>query len=727
MSIILLNTSFNVSFSLNLIVFGSFPSLIVFKYNSYDCFDVEGKLVVDGTESQPVVFTHEYDDNYGNPKDTNTDGAATSPSINSSYYCLDFADISDDASTVTHAIFRYRNAGINLRQAAPSVTHCTFDQNNWGLILDGQSTPVVENNTFNNLTYAPMQISLVSYPSSLTGNVISGTTFRAIGVLSETLTQDVTLEKQTFAGIENIPYYFHGDYTIGTSVTLSIKPGVVLKFAGYRDLTVQKGLIAEGGSTADSTIIFTSIRDDFYGGDTNADGDATKPGYNTGWNGIHFEDVSLDPYCRLKYCIIKYAGRYSNSGAIITTSASPTITNSVITENRNGLIAKEASDPVINYCDIYDNNNLGVDNQGGSFVIDATNNWWGDNSGPTHSGNPGGSGQEVSDMVDYDPWLTSGANNPLMGDVSLNGLVQAFDASQILKYSVGSITLNDRQKQVADVSAAGGITAYDASLVLQYVVGLISYFPAEENNIIELSNPENIQTRQYLALQKTSGVIFRMGSVKAAPGNEIKIPLRIEKVDGVMAIQATFNFDSELLRFKEISLTEPFDDYYLVENFNAASGELKIALAGSKQFPEGILGYLLFDTPKDVTGKQQTTLDVVKFMANETDFSKSVNSAVIEIMGIPAEFKLTQNYPNPFNGMTKINYQLPENADVKIEIYNVVGQLVKTLIDAKKEAGSYELLWYGKNDLGQDVASGIYLIRMKSDKFVQTKKLHFLK
>ena len=90
-----------------------------------------------------------------------------------------------------------------------------------------------------------MIISLVAYPSSTTGNVISGTTYKCIRVDNETLTQDVTLPKRSFGGVVNIPYFFQ-NYTIGTGVTLTIAPGVVCKFwyAGY--MTVNNGLIAEG-------------------------------------------------------------------------------------------------------------------------------------------------------------------------------------------------------------------------------------------------------------------------------------------------------------------------------------------------------------------------------------------------------------------------------------------------------------------------------------------------
>lgn len=79
---------------------------------------------------------------------------------------------------------------------------------------------------------------------------------------------------------------------------------------------------------------------------------------------------------------------------------------------------------------------------------------------------------------------------------------------------------------------------------------------------------------------------------------------------------------------------------------------------------------------------------------------------------MPTEFALQQNYPNPFNPETTIRYALPEEADVNIRIYNVVGQLVRTLVDEKQKAGFKNARWAGKNDQGVGVSSGIYFVRM---------------
>jgi len=95
---------------------------------------------------------------------------------------------------------------------------------------------------------------------------------------------------------------------------------------------------------------------------------------------------------------------------------------------------------------------------------------------------------------------------------------------------------------------------------------------------------------------------------------------------------------------------------------------------------------------------------------------------------IPTDFSLGQNYPNPFNLSTQIKYEVPTKAKVKLEIYNVKGELVRTLIDGKEiEPGQYRIEWDGKNERGVVVASGIYIYRMKAGKFEHAKRMALIK
>ncbi len=708
------------------------PAGLVFKGGNWQ---VGGSLAVNGTASQPVVFTDIEDDNYGNPFDTNQDGSASAPSIASGSR-VTFADVSTDSlSVVRYAMFRYTDVGIALQQAAPTIVHCTFDRTNWGVYLTGVSTPALDSCLFRNLTYAPMQTSLVSYPRSTVSDSISGTTYKAIGVLAnETLVQDVTLSKKNFAGYNNIPYLFQ-NYTIASNATLTIAPGVIVKFFPGTGMTVNKGLMAVGGPGPDSTIVFTDLRDDFYGGDSNSDSTASNPTTFTfpqywypGWNGITFADQSLDPLCQFSHCVIKYAGLSNSGSAITANNASPTVTYSTITNNANGITANGSSNPVVNYSDIYANSLKGVNNVNKSFTIDARWNWWGDNSGPTATSNPGGSGQAITDSVNYQPFLTTGASTPVMGDVSLNGIVQAYDASLILKYVVnpGADTLNALQQSVADVSGNGSITAYDASLVLQYVVDLISGFPAEVG--AKAKKIDN-HTKDLFVLQKVSGVEMAVGNTTAAHGDSFSVPITLDNVNGVASVQFTLNYDPKVLSFENVE-TAGAASGMQVDYFNDKhNGVLRVAMAGAQMLGnDGDIASVSFRAADDIRGNITSKITVPKFIANETDLTKLANPAEIELIGRPTAYQLDQNYPNPFNPSTTIAYQLPDdNTYVQLTIYNIMGQAVKTLVDASQNAGSYKAVWDGTNNNGTRVGSGVYFYRIAAGKFSQVKKLLLLK
>ena len=99
----------------------------------------------------------------------------------------------------------------------------------------------------------------------------------------------------------------------------------------------------------------------------------------------------------------------------------------------------------------------------------------------------------------------------------------------------------------------------------------------------------------------------------------------------------------------------------------------------------------------------------------------------IDAASLPKEFALHNNYPNPFNPVTNIVYDIPEATDVTLEIYNVMGQRVRTLAQGSHEAGRYQIVWNATNDIGQALSSGMYIYRIQAGDFVSVKKLVLMK
>ncbi len=102
-------------------------------------------------------------------------------------------------------------------------------------------------------------------------------------------------------------------------------------------------------------------------------------------------------------------------------------------------------------------------------------------------------------------------------------------------------------------------------------------------------------------------------------------------------------------------------------------------------------------------------------------------TSIDENVAQPSEFSLEQNYPNPFNPTTSISFAIPERTDVRVVVYDMQGREIATLIDGEKAAGSYAVSWNGLDSNGMNVASGMYLYRLETNNFQQTRKMMMIK
>lgn len=94
---------------------------------------------------------------------------------------------------------------------------------------------------------------------------------------------------------------------------------------------------------------------------------------------------------------------------------------------------------------------------------------------------------------------------------------------------------------------------------------------------------------------------------------------------------------------------------------------------------------------------------------------------------IPAEFNLAQNYPNPFNPSTTIEFALPHATNLRLNVYNMLGQKVVTLADKFYQAGQFSVTWDGRDESGQMVETGVYLYRLESANMTVSKKMLLMK
>ena len=94
---------------------------------------------------------------------------------------------------------------------------------------------------------------------------------------------------------------------------------------------------------------------------------------------------------------------------------------------------------------------------------------------------------------------------------------------------------------------------------------------------------------------------------------------------------------------------------------------------------------------------------------------------------LPHAFNVYSNYPNPFNPVTTLRYDLPEDALVNITIYDIMGRIVRTLINSQQNAGFKSIQWNATNDAGSPLSAGLYLYKIQADYLVQTRKMVLLK
>jgi hypothetical protein len=218
-----------------------------------------------------------------------------------------------------------------------------------------------------------------------------------------------------------------GIVTIDSGATLTIDPGTIIKFdtATTSGIVVNGTLNAEGDFSTDDEVVFTSLKDDLFGADTNGDGTSTTPASGD-WAGI---TVNPGGTAQLDYSVIRYGGSAGGSNAMIfnnggtttidsrstvaygsdygvrNSAGTTTISNSDIGYNNYGLYVDGGSVGIEATSTIHNNSTYGVYNTTNSY-ISAENNYWGDSSGPYNaSGNPTGLGNSVSDYVDYYPWI----------------------------------------------------------------------------------------------------------------------------------------------------------------------------------------------------------------------------------------------------------------------------------------------------------------------------------
>ena len=345
--------------------------------------------------------------------------------------------------------------------------------------------------------------------------------------------------------------------------------------------------------------------------------------------------------------------------------------------------------------------------------------------------------------------------------------ITPYDASLVLREYVDLIELDPYQRLAGDVTGNGELSAYDASYILRYYVRLIDRLPAGDWRFVPWSFPIDTtnwsdapDSLVYSPLDSSrreeaywgmvlgdvsgnwrpSGVaallarsvvessevrVVSLGDVSGDRGERVRLAVKVDDGEGIFSAGMTITYDPEVLRAVDALVTELTSGYVMAHK--AEEGRIRIALAGARALKGGgAMVEVAFEVLKAVDRYGSSRITFEQVQLNEGRIPVVVQSAHL-VASLPEEFALSQNYPNPFNPATTIVYQLPVEAEVRLEIYSILGQRVRVLVDGVQEAGYYAVGWDGRDEVGQEVGVGIYLYRLQADHFVRTKKLVIIK
>jgi hypothetical protein len=289
----------------------------------------------------------------------------------------------------------------------------------------------------------------------------------------------------------------------------------------------------------------------------------------------------------------------------------------------------------------------------------------------------------------------------------------------ILRSLCNQIILTHDQQMAADVTCDGTVSAYDAALLLQYVVGIdvsaltcigtwgfeyvgtqvdyegLSYFCVSDLS----ANLSNEDFEAYLVGDVTQNWAAPKSVVGASPA--VSFRGRTATIDLSGEVYAA---TLELVGVSARSVSVEG----LQCEWNVVDGVTRIAVAGAEPVVNAAITVIV-----DSGESLELYGDV-----NEVPFAVRTQKLPV----IPADYSLSQNYPNPFNPATTIEFGLPEDAQVKVTVFNVLGQTVTALVDADMPAGYHVVSWDAS-----DMASGVYFYRIQAGEYTATKRMVLMK
>ena len=362
-------------------------------------------------------------------------------------------------------------------------------------------------------------------------------------------------------------------------------------------------------------------------------------------------------------------------------------------------------------------------------------------------------------------------------DDDLKNAISGSDALSILRHLAFVETLSPDQIIAADVCPDGNVTGADALAVLRYLAFFTTdicdvgnwIFRPESIEIASLNqNMTDQNFRAYLLGDPTGDWGESFASLNMGSGTEkislqnltpwgedeeershptliigkttsindglVSIPVTLNPEDvNVHTLEFTVQYDPSRLKYEHTRTTDLTDKFLLVAN-GQNNGFVHVAMAGVHGVEKsGSIAKIVFRRAvRAISNEDLEKLIITRIVINDENPTvneeiSTINRNTRPLNTAPCCDIILHNYPNPFNTETKIIFGLQENSYVKLSIFNLSGQPVRTLVDGSIFAGFHEIHWNGKDNAGGRVASGIYFFTLSTNKQYLVKKMILLK
>jgi hypothetical protein len=299
----------------------------------------------------------------------------------------------------------------------------------------------------------------------------------------------------------------------------------------------------------------------------------------------------------------------------------------------------------------------------------------------------------------------------MFGDANLDHLVDVGDVVSLVHYLLGEISFNTRQAMAADVNRDDSIHVGDLAAMIDIILG-------------RWMGPSPPMYPGPMA-----EVELEYGDLLQGSSGEVKIMADLEVP--VAAAQFEISYDPDQVSF-QVPVLAGRADHFLMEYRDDKSGRLKVLLFNMSNNPIPVGEGNIISIPATLSAYAEEKVNIELKQVVLADQKAALIPVGGEGPSVPTAFELNQNYPNPFNPSTTIRFTLPSQQEAgalntTLKIYNVLGELVKTLVDESMAPGTHDVIWDGKDESGSQVASGIYFYRLRSGDFQDAKKMVMMK